>query len=213
VQKSKHSEPQFLLKELMAFTRNTAPPNLETSWKDFAPGDSILKSTTRFAALNELNQILIIGTREFNAANSVVLPQSQSSIDEDVLEFNGAGELEYRIDVDPVTGIQTKEYSNYLASYISWIVPTTGELEGQKSPQAAFAYMLRQVNRLNDSITPGRLFNDPRGLVTLTDEDTNSKELYTMAGLPVVASVSATGGVEFSLLEYGVISDLQHNAL
>jgi hypothetical protein len=197
----------------MAFTRNTAPPNLETSWKTFAPGDSILKSTTRLAALNELNQVLIIGTREFNAANSVKLPQSQSAIDEDNLEFNGAGELDYRIDVDPATGDQSKEYVNYLEAYIPWVVPTTGELAGQKSPQSAFAYMLRQANRLNDSITPGRLFADPRGLVTLTDEDTNSKEVYTMAGLPCVASVSATGGVEFVLLEYGVISDLQHNAL
>jgi hypothetical protein len=197
----------------MSFTRNTAPPNLEPSWKPFQPGDSILKSTTRFAVLYELMQVLMVGTREFNAANSIKLTAFQAAIDEDALEFTGSGELDYRIDVDPVTGDQSKEYVNYLADYIPWVVPTAGELKGQKSPQAALAYLLRQTNRLNDSITPGRLFNDPRGLVTLNDEDTNSKELFTMAGLPCVASTSATGQVIFELLEYGAISDLQHNVL
>jgi hypothetical protein len=197
----------------MSFTRNTAPPNLEISWKSFQPGDSPLKSTTRFAALYELLQILMVGTREFNAANSLKVVTFQANIDEDALEFTGGGELDYRITVDDVTGDQSKEYVNYLADYISWVIPAAGELKGQKSPQSALAYMIRQINRLNDSITPGRLFADPRGLATLTDEDTNSKEVFTMAGLPCVASTSISGQVIFELLEYGVISDLQHNVL
>jgi hypothetical protein len=197
----------------MAFTRNTAPPALQTSWKPFATGDSVIKSTTRFAAFYELFLMLVIGARNYNAANSIKVPQFAGGLDEDANEFTSSGELEYRIDVDPVTGEQKKEYVNYLADYITWDVPTAGELVGLQSPQAAFAYMLRQINRLNDSITPGKLFNDPRGLVTLTDEDTNSKEVFTAAGLPVVSSISATGQAIFELLEYGVISDLQHNVL
>jgi hypothetical protein len=197
----------------MAFTRNTAPPALQTSWKPFANGDSAIKSTTRFAALYELFLMLVIGTREYNASHSVKLTQFTGGLDEDTNEFNSGGELEYRIDVDPVTGDQKKEYENYLVDYVTWNVPSTGELAGMKSPQAAFAYMLRQINRLNDSITPGRLFNDPRGLVTLNDEDTNGKEVFTCAGLPVVSTISPTGQALFELLEYGVISDLQHNVL
>jgi hypothetical protein len=197
----------------MAFTRNTAPPALQVSWKPFDGGDSIILSITRFAAFMELFQMLVTGTREYNASHSLKLTQFSGNIDEDLNEFTAAGALEYRIDVDPTTGDQSRIYENPLEDYIPWVTPTTGELIGKKSPQAAFTYMVRQLNRLNDSITPGRLFNDPRGLVTLEDSDTGSTENFTAAGLPVVSAISATGAPIFTLLEYGVISDLQHNVL
>jgi hypothetical protein len=197
----------------MAFTRNTAPPNLVPNWRVFDPGDSGLKSVTRMAALNELQEKLIKGTREFNASNTIQLPQFQLTIDGDTNELTASGSMEYRIDVDPTTGDQSKQYVNYIAPYFEWTTPTTGELKGQETPQAALAYMLRQLNRLNDSITPGRLFGDPRGLVTLDDNASTNNESFTVAGLPVIVSESATGQVLYELLEYGVISDLQHGIL
>jgi hypothetical protein len=194
----------------MAFTRNTAPPNLAANWRVFDPGDSGLTAVTRLAAFNELQNRMIVATREFNASNSLQLPQFQFNIDGDVNEMTAGGTLEYRIDVDPTTGDQTKEYVNYIEPYLAWTVPTTGDLKGQATPQAALTYMLRQLNRLNDSITPGRLFGDPRGLVTLDENASTNLETFTVAGVPVVASESGTGQVIFEILEYGIISDVQH---
>lgn len=197
----------------MAFTRNTAPPNLSPNWRVFDPGDSGLSATTRLAAFNELQKRLMVATREFNASNSLQLPQFQLNIDGDANEMTAGGSFEYRIDVDPVTGDQKKEYVNYIDPYLTWTTPTTGDLKGQPSPQAALAYILRQLNRLNDSITPGRLFGDPRGLVTLDDNASTSLETFTVAGLPVIVSESATGQVIYDILEYGVIADLQAGIL
>jgi hypothetical protein len=196
----------------MAYSVNNAPPNSAANWRVFAPGDSILKSVSRMAALKEILQILINAIAENNATNTIQLPQFTSSTDDDSGLFSAAGSIPYKILIDPVSGDESLKSVNYLSDNLTWVTPTTGDLTGIDNPYDALIYMLRQVNRLNDVIRAGGLVNSAAGLTTLVDEETTRERQFTI-NTQTVAIITATGAVESILQEHGVIADMQAGIL
>lgn len=192
----------------MSYSQNNAPANGEANWRIYSPGDSILKSNTRMAALYEILQLLINAIAEYNANNSIQIPQLTLSLDGDANAFNASGSVPYKTLVDAV-GAQTKKAVNYLADYSAWTTPTTGELAGIDNPYDALIAMITQVNRLNDAIRAGGLINSAAGLTTLTDDNTTKEYQFTV-GVQTVAVVEANGSVSNVIQEHGLIADMQH---
>jgi hypothetical protein len=192
----------------MAYSQNNAPANGEANWRVFSPGDSKLKSTTRMAALYETLQILINAIAEYNANNTIQLPQFTLNLDGDANAFTASGSVPYKILVD-AQGAQTKKAINYLADFADWITPTTGELKDIDNPYDALIAQVTQTNRLNDAIRAGGLINSAAGLTTLTDDNTTKEYQFTV-GVQTVAVVEANGSVSNVIQEHGLIADMQH---
>lgn len=196
----------------MAYSVNNAPPHAAPNWRVFGPGDSILKSVTRMAALKELLQLLINAIAENNATNVIQLPQFTSQTDDDAGLMTASGAIPYKIVVDPVTGAESLKSVNFLNDYLAWTTPTAGDLAGVDNPYDAFIYMLRQVNRLNDAIRQGGLINSAAGLTTLVDDETARERQFTI-NVQTVAIVTATGSIESIIQEHGLIADMQAGIL
>lgn len=192
----------------MAYSQNNAPANGEANWRAFSPGDSVLKSNTRMAALYEILQMLINAIAEYNANNTVQLPQFTLTLDGDANAFNASGTIPYKVNVDS-QGAQRKKAINYLAEFSTWTTPTTGELKDIDNPYDALIAMVVQVNRLNDAIRAGGLINSAAGLTTLTDDNTTKEYAFT-ANVQTVAVVEANGSVSNVIQEHGLIADMQH---
>jgi hypothetical protein len=195
----------------MAYSSTNRPPAGNPNWRVFEPGDSILKSETRMAAIYECLQILVIAIAEFNASNIISLTQFEMGFDVDAGNMNASGGVPYQVSVD-TAGAETKKAVDYLGSYSGWTTPTTGELADLDNPYDALVYLVRQNNRLNDAIRPNVLINDPKGLSTLNDNLTENQYDFTLA-IPFTAEVKADGSVSNLLQEYGIIADMQNGVL
>lgn len=196
----------------MAYSVNNAPPNAHPNWRVFNPGDSILNSTSRMAAANELLQLIINAISEYNATNTIQLPTFELSIDGDAGAFTASGSIPFKILVDAQSGEQTKKSVNYLNDNLSWTTPTSGDLANIDNPYDALVYMIRQILRLNDVIRAGGLINSASGLVTMTTDDTAREHQFTF-GVQTVAVVGANGTVTNLIQEHGVIADMQAGIL
>jgi hypothetical protein len=195
----------------MAYSSTNRPPAGNANWRVFEPGDSVIKSVTRMAAIYECAQILVIAIAEFNAANTIALTQFEMGFDVDAGNMSASGAVPYQITVD-TAGVETKKAVNYLGTYAGWTTPTTGELVDIDNPYDALVYLVRQNNRLNDAIRPNVLINDPKGLSTLNDNQTENQYDFTLS-IPFTAEVQTDGSVSNLLQEYGIIADMQNGVL
>jgi hypothetical protein len=197
----------------MSYSVNQAPPASLTSWRDFAPGDSTIVSTKRNEAIQEVTQKLQLSIQEYNSANSLQVDNMQVGYDVDARQFTCSGAIPYKIVVDSTTGDQTIEAVNYIADYAPWTVPTTGELKGTKSLYDAFIGVLKQQNRLNDTIREDDLTKSAKPMVTLTNNESESRYDFAVQ-MPIVVTVdAATGVASYKLYEVGAVADLQHGVL
>ena len=202
----------FLI-QLMAYNLNQQPPAALLSWRDFAPGDSNIISAKRNKAIQEVSQKLQSAIQDYNSANSLQVDNMQIGFDVDARQFTCSGAIPYKIVIDATTGDQSVEAVNYIADYAPWTVPTTGELKGVKSLYDAFIAILKQQNRLNDTIREDDLTKSAKPLVTLTNNESESRYDFAVQ-MPIVVDVdAATGVASYTLYDVGAIADLQNGVL
>jgi hypothetical protein len=197
----------------MAYSTNQQPPAALASWRDFAPGDSSVVSVKRNDAIQEVSQKLQSAIQDYNSANSLQVDNMQIGFDVDARQFTCSGAIPYKIVINSTTGDESIEAVNYIVDYAPWTTPTTGELKGTKSLYDAFIAILKQQNRLNDTIREDDLTKSAKPLVTLTNNESESRYDFAVQ-MPIVVDVNATTGVaSYKLYDVGAIADLQNGVL
>jgi hypothetical protein len=178
----------------------------QVNFRTIDPGDAIVVSTNRAAALQETHNRILNALTDYNRENpSVPLEVPTSSYDDDAGTAAQTAVFPFYIDA---TGIEKVQTALYLPDAAGWVVPTTGEFAGVENVFECFMKQVRYWLRINDSIRTNVLVNSANGLVTLETNNTDSTYTISM-GLPFDPTLSATGQVVKQIFDVAAILDLQ----
>jgi hypothetical protein len=168
----------------------------------FVPGNSILKSTTLVAAMQETVELLDIVIFDYNQDNPTLL-YPDISVSYDASVCTATIPVPYR----KIAGV--KKAVDYLNAYSGWTTPTTGELAGVDNILDAYIYLLDSLGDANDALRPGLIIQSAK-TTTTNNDDGVAKEKQTSFNLPYDTVVNQTTGVVEKIFQnYPYFVDIQ----
>lgn len=168
----------------------------------FDPGDSVFKSLNLVNVAFEAVELINSATRLFNLDNTIQLPASPLSYDDDTRTAS------FTVLADYVKVAGRKVCRNYLDSYAGWVTPTTGELAGITTLLDAYMYIIEALVYVNEKLQETPAVKNVKTLLVFTDNN-NSNQYSTSGTLPFASVTSATGVIQKIAQNYPVLLDLQ----
>jgi hypothetical protein len=159
-----------------------------TNHNGFIPGDSKLKSITLLGAIFECKTRLLLAIKAYNRQNpELPIAEPEVGSDDNDLRNTLGVTLPYR------RSAAGKKSLAYFAAYSDWTTPTTGELTGVDNIADAMFYLLDSADQVLQEMTPNDFLADPKGLITITDNNTSRTMAMT---LPFDLIIDDATGVE-----------------
>lgn len=183
-----------------------------TNYNVFAPGDSVLKSTTLLGAYFECMALALKAFKSYNQDNpDVLLPEPEVSTDDNT----GTSTVSLNIPYRRVGAV--KKSLAYINPYSAFVLPTSGELfenvAGGGVPidniLDALWYLSEAVDYGLTKLVPNVFLNDTKGLVTVSDDGSSRTVTST---LPYNVFVDAVTGIQSNIPVNGMVFlDMQEN--
>jgi hypothetical protein len=178
-----------------------------TTYAEFDPGDSTIKSVKRVPALFELVNKLTKAVQIYNQENPTVpVPAPTITFDDDARLASFTFSAPYK-KVDE-GGTYVDRALDYIGSYADWTVPTSGELDGLPSIIDALKYMVEWLSYINDRVVPNVIYNSLQGLITYTDNKSESQWDFNFT-LPYNPITNNDGDIIKRAFNYPAILDEQ----
>ena len=139
-------------------------------YSEFDPGDSGIIGASLLKAANQLFTRYGNSVVAYNAANGALpLPLVDTNNDpESSLRTNTLSLLARKV-YNVVSKKFEIEFATYVEPYTTWVVPTTGNLEGCTSLAEACFLVAMAIKQAYDLLQPNAFVADPSGLASITD--------------------------------------------